>query len=266
LDDGTMARLPQLQEFCARFDLKLISVAGLIRYCMQHRHHPPRSAKAPSAPICGTFRTIAYTASWALATPNATRRRHGDITGGADVLVPCTPLLLRHFFGSLDAPVRCPPLAAPDRRMGRGVLVYLHQTSPGIHRRNCRGRRNWYPRPRIPPFAATPDGQRKLQHEVGIGAQILSDLGLTRIRLLTNHLRKIVALEGYGIEIVDQVPVSPNWEISKQPFPPVRSNEATHEPQNRSFPPGYGRFALSRPVPLTRPCPPSCRRHRGRRG
>jgi 3,4-dihydroxy 2-butanone 4-phosphate synthase/GTP cyclohydrolase II len=53
-----------------------------------------------------------------------------------------------------------------------------------------------------------PDGQRQLQHEHGIGAQILSDLGLHTIRLLTNHPRKIVALEGFGIEVVDQIPVA----------------------------------------------------------
>jgi len=54
---------------------------------------------------------------------------------------------------------------------------------------------------------ATPDGQRLLQHETGIGAQILADLGLSTIRLLTNHPRKIVGLEGYGIQIVEQLPV-----------------------------------------------------------
>jgi len=75
---------------------------------------------------------------------------------------------------------------------GAGVLVYLHQTGPGIRDHRA---------------FSTPDGTPKMQHEAGIGAQILADLGLHSIRLLTNHPRKVAGLEAYGIEIVDQVPV-----------------------------------------------------------
>ncbi len=74
---------------------------------------------------------------------------------------------------------------------GAGVLVYLHQTGPGFREHAPAAEAN-APRP---------------QHEIGIGAQILSDLGLHRIRLLTNHPRKVVGLEAYGIEIVEQTPV-----------------------------------------------------------
>jgi 3,4-dihydroxy 2-butanone 4-phosphate synthase/GTP cyclohydrolase II len=73
---------------------------------------------------------------------------------------------------------------------GAGVLVYLHQTGAGS-------------RTHVP----VPEGQAPPQHESGIGAQILADLGLTTIRLLTNHPRKVVGLDAFGIEIVDQVPV-----------------------------------------------------------
>ena len=75
---------------------------------------------------------------------------------------------------------------------GSGVLVYLHQTGPGVRDHRA---------------FMTPDGTPKMQHEAGIGAQILADLGLRSIRLLTNHPRKVAGLEAYGIEIVDQVPV-----------------------------------------------------------
>jgi 3,4-dihydroxy 2-butanone 4-phosphate synthase/GTP cyclohydrolase II len=82
------------------------------------------------------------------------------------------------------------------------VLVYLHQTGLRYRLRpDAAGLK------RLIAHDSDPDGQRTLQHESGIGAQILSDLGLHTIRLLTNHPRKIVALEGFGIEIVDQVPV-----------------------------------------------------------
>jgi len=91
-----------------------------------------------------------------------------------------------------------------------GVLVYLHQSGPGI--------RIMQPEQegKMPELVShgrsfmhytTPDGQRLLQYQSGIGAQILSDLGLRKIRLLTNHPRKIVALEGFDIEIVEQVPI-----------------------------------------------------------
>jgi 3,4-dihydroxy 2-butanone 4-phosphate synthase / GTP cyclohydrolase II len=85
---------------------------------------------------------------------------------------------------------------------GAGVLVYLHETGPGfrMERDAESGER------RIAPHGRDP---HPLQHEHGIGAQILSDLGLHTIRLLTNHPRKVVALEGFGIEIVDQIAIPP---------------------------------------------------------
>jgi 3,4-dihydroxy 2-butanone 4-phosphate synthase/GTP cyclohydrolase II len=86
---------------------------------------------------------------------------------------------------------------------GMGVLVYLHETGPGFQVSD--GRMISHSREFM--HYAGAHGQMQLQHESGIGAQILSDLGLHTIRLLTNHPRKIVALEGFGIEIVGQEPV-----------------------------------------------------------
>ena len=87
------------------------------------------------------------------------------------------------------------------------MLVYLHQTGPGFRvERGPRGEpRIAAAQPRFPTRGEA--GQRRLQHEHGIGAQILADLGLHTIRLLTNHPRRIVALEGFGIEVVGQEPV-----------------------------------------------------------
>ena len=91
---------------------------------------------------------------------------------------------------------------------GRGVLVYLHESGPGFRvERDGVGQSRLGSHGREFMHLAGADGQRQLQHEHGIGAQILSDLGLHTIRLLTNHPRKIVALEGFGIEIVDQIPI-----------------------------------------------------------
>ncbi len=88
------------------------------------------------------------------------------------------------------------------------MLVYLHETGPGFRTEtDTHGDSRLVSHGRDFMHYKGEAGQRQLQHEHGIGAQILSDLGLHTIRLLTNHPRKIVALEGFGIEIVDQVPV-----------------------------------------------------------
>src|ERR1039458_1626770 len=92
---------------------------------------------------------------------------------------------------------------------GAGVLVYLHETGPGFRiQEDAHGDARMISHGRDFMHYAGDAGQRQLQHEHGIGAQILSDLGLHTIRLLTNHPRKIVALEGFGIEVVGQVPIT----------------------------------------------------------
>ena len=91
-------------------------------------------------------------------------------------------------------------------REGRGALIYLHQSSKGfsVERTGERNSLMFHRDKRLP---SLPESERKTQREIGIGAQILSDLNLRRIRLLTNHPRKVAALEGFDIEIVEQVPV-----------------------------------------------------------
>jgi 3,4-dihydroxy 2-butanone 4-phosphate synthase/GTP cyclohydrolase II len=120
---------------------------------------------------------------------------HGELAGREKVLVRMhSHCIYGDVFGSIACDCHRVVRSSLERiaEEGAGVLVYLHQTGPGF-----RDHAN----------TATPDGQRRLQHESGIGAQILSDLGLHTIRLLTNHPRKVVGLDAYGIEIVEQVPV-----------------------------------------------------------
>jgi 3,4-dihydroxy 2-butanone 4-phosphate synthase/GTP cyclohydrolase II len=92
-------------------------------------------------------------------------------------------------------------------REGRGALIYLHQTSKGFSVDRI-GERSMLTFHRDRSLPALPESERKTQREIGIGAQILSDLNLRRIRLLTNHPRKVPALDGFNIEIVEQVPVA----------------------------------------------------------
>jgi len=95
---------------------------------------------------------------------------------------------------------------------GRGALIYLHQTSKGysVEKLGDKLTLQFHHEQRLPTL---PESQRRTQREIGIGAQILSDLNLKRIRLLTNHPRKVAGLEGFGIEIVEQVPVTPAMKI-----------------------------------------------------
>ncbi len=93
---------------------------------------------------------------------------------------------------------------------GLGALIYLHQGSTGFTREKL-GEKPVLTFHRERQLPALPESERKTQREIGIGAQILSDLNLSRIRLLTNHPRKVAALEGFGIEIVEQVAIpAPN--------------------------------------------------------
>jgi 3,4-dihydroxy 2-butanone 4-phosphate synthase / GTP cyclohydrolase II len=191
-DDGSMARVPHLREFCRQHNLKMISVADLIRHRLQTERFVRRQSEGCLRTEFGDFKAIVYAS-------NILPEMHlalvfGDIAGRENVLVRMhSRCVYGDVFGSVECECR-QVMRNSLRRIAEqgGVLVYLHQSGPGI--RNHVG-------------LGTPDGQRQLQHESGLGAQILSDLGLHTIRLLTNHPRKVVGLEAYGIEIVEQVPV-----------------------------------------------------------
>lgn len=208
-DDGTMARVPQLIEFCERHNLKMISVAELIRHRLRHERFVRRVADGCLRTEFGEFRSLSYTSSIDPETHLALV--HGDVAARDSVLVRVhSHCVFGDVFGSVDCDCRN-LIRASLRRIteeGAGVLLYLHQTGPGLReQKDPGGNTRLVSHGRDFMSYKTPDGQRLLQHEVGMGAQILSDLGLRRIRLLTNHPRKIVGLEGYGIEILEQLPV-----------------------------------------------------------
>ncbi len=211
-DDGTMARVPDLEIFCAEHDLKLISVADLIRYRLQTERFIRRKAEGTLSNPIGEFRTIAYSSS--IDPEVHLALVHGDIANTDVVTVRMqTHCAFGNIFQSVDCD--CTRLLQSSLKAivneGAGVLVYLHESSPGLRmlpaEEECAPRRLVSHGRKFQHYT-TPDGQRLLQYESGIGAQILSDLGLRRIRLLTNHPRKIVGLEGFGIEIVEQAPVN----------------------------------------------------------
>ena len=209
-EDGTMARVPQLREFCARHNLKMISVAHLIRHRMKHERFVRRVAEGSLQTGFGEFRAITYGSHLNPEYHLALVR--GDLAGQENVLVRMhARCLYGEVFGATDCD--CRRLIDGSLRQiaeeGAGVLVYLHETGPGFRiQEDAHGDARMISHGRDFMHYAGDAGQRQLQHEHGIGAQILSDLGLHTIRLLTNHPRKIVALEGFGIEVLGQVPIT----------------------------------------------------------
>jgi 3,4-dihydroxy 2-butanone 4-phosphate synthase/GTP cyclohydrolase II len=211
-DDGSMARVPDLIEFCREHKMKMLTVAELIRYRMAHERYVHRVGEAMIDTRFGEFRLIAY---------------ESEVDGGeshvalvrGDIEKSETPVLVRMhahcLMGDVFGATGCECHATLEgalRRIseeGRGALIYLHQTSQGfsVEKVGDRTALSFHRGRKLPSLL---DNERQTQREVGIGAQILSDLGLHRIRLLTNRPKKVAALEGFGIEIVEQVRVELN--------------------------------------------------------
>jgi len=230
-DDGTMSRVPELTEFCRVHGLKMVTVADLIRYRMKHERYVRRIAESMLTTKHGDFRMIAYASDVdhhlhvALVRGQIGEGISGAASGiddplgrGAENGIP--PLVRVHshcLTGDVLGSTTCDCRAMLEgsleaiAREERGVFVYLHHTGLGfqIGTRTEEGAA-------LPPIIYHHREQidrdlrvqRLIQHESGIGAQILTDLGLRRIRVLTNHPRKVVALEGYGLEIATQVPIA----------------------------------------------------------
>jgi 3,4-dihydroxy 2-butanone 4-phosphate synthase / GTP cyclohydrolase II len=209
-DDGTMARVPELTEFCRQHDLKMLTVAEVICYRMAHERYVRRLAEALVPAAYGEFRMITYESQ--ITGDSHIALVKGDIEdkNQGPVLVRMhSHCLVGDVFGATWCDCRN-VIDASMRRIadeGRGALIYLHSMSKGysVERLGDRMTIQFHHEQRLPTL---PESQRKTQREIGIGAQILSDLNLRRIRLLTNHPRKVAGLEGFGIEIVEQVPVS----------------------------------------------------------
>ena len=209
-EDGSMARVPQLIEFCREHNLKVLTVADLIRYRMQHERYVRRVAETVLPTRYGDFRMIAYASDVDQDQHVALVR--GSLDGPAPALVRVhSHCLTGDVFGSTACD--CPDLVARSLEKiaeeNRGVFLYLHHTGRGFgidapENPGVLPQIHFHSRGQLDRELAR---QRMVQHESGIGAQILIDLGLKDIRVLTNHPKKVVALEAYGIHIADQVPL-----------------------------------------------------------
>ncbi len=209
-EDGTMARVPDLIEFCRTHDLKMLTVAEVIRYRMQHERYVHRVGEALVNTRQGEFRVIAYQSEVDGGDSHLALVR-GDITHGDEpVLVRMhSHCLIGDVFGSAGCDCRATLEAALEAiaAEGRGALIYLHQSARGFSVEKVGDKTAIsFQHDRTSP--SLPESERRTQREIGLGAQILSDLNLRRIRLLTNHPRRLAALEGFDIEVVENVPVT----------------------------------------------------------
>ncbi|MCC7007601.1 MAG: bifunctional 3,4-dihydroxy-2-butanone-4-phosphate synthase/GTP cyclohydrolase II [Acidobacteria bacterium] len=218
-DDGTMARVPELTKFGRKHGLPMITIADLIRYRIRTERQVRRVAVAQLPTDYGPFTVYGYES--AIDGESHVALVRGDIADGDDVMVRVhSKCLTGDVFGSL----RCdcgPQLHAAMKRIaaeGRGVLLYLHQEGRGIGLANKLRAYELQDQGLDTVEANERLGFKADQRDYGIGAQILRDLGVRTMRLLTNNPRKFVGLEGYGLSVVQTLPIEipPSNEFSRR--------------------------------------------------
>jgi 3,4-dihydroxy 2-butanone 4-phosphate synthase/GTP cyclohydrolase II len=227
--DGSMARRPELQEMSRQHNLTFVTVAQLVAHRLMTEQLVHRVAEARIPTDLGEFRIVGY-------QNDVDRAEHvalvyGDVAGQKDILVRMhSKCLTGDVFGSqrCDCGPQLQRAMELVAREGRGVIVYLDQEGRGIGLLN-----------KLRAYALQDAGADTVQanerlgfapdlRNYGIGAQILRDLGLSSIRVMTNNPRKLVGLEGYGLQIVERVPLIADPNSENQSYLKVKRDKLGH--------------------------------------
>lgn len=228
-EDGTMARVPQLMEFVKEHNLKIITIADLIAYRRKNESYIERVTQAKMPTKYGEFNMIGYVNT--LNGEHHVALVKGDVSDGESVLIRVhSECLTGDAFGSLRCDCGDQFIAAMKKieEEGRGILLYMRQEGRGIGLIN-----------KIKAYALQDQGMDTVDanlalgfpadlRDYGIGAQILIDLGIEKVKLMTNNPKKIAGLTGYGIEIIGREPIQMNHNEKNEYYLKTKKQRLGH--------------------------------------